>query len=320
MVLKKTGKKNFLFKKNKKKQKNKFIFLKQPLLKKLKKMKITLLSLLVLVIIAQCSAYNLNSFLCSPESQAFQNRHEFYIKYSSLPGEVWQHDRQIITLQSDGTYATQFRFNTWAYNYYNEAECRFQGIEINAALDGSNVIYILQELDSDINFPCFCRQGKSDNAQTYDINWGTPAFAESQFVLDLKREHTAIGKSSVSGTWTDELTGKLGLVESAFVPSAGERALSLLAVPTELSPGNADTTIFGALITFTSDSITPSPNVAETLRLYLEGNLPLGPDPTDPSVQIYRYDPPISARSVEENSKDLQNARITTEAYQFLKN
>ena len=45
----------------------------------------------------------------------------------------------------------------------------------------------------------------------------------------------------------------------------------------------------------------------------------LGSDPSSPSFQVYRYDPPIPTRSVNENSKELENARTTVKASQFLK-
>jgi hypothetical protein len=283
-------------------------------------MKLVLVFLLVLGVVYSCHAEGLGSLFCNPSRQQFLDRHEFYNKYASPPGKVWKHDRNIIAVQPDGSYATQFRFDTWAFNRYNEEECRFEGIEINPVFNGVGISYIVQGLESVINLPCLCGEGIADNAQTYDINWFTPAFAESQFVLGLKREHTAIGKASLSGTWTDEATDTLGFVESAFVPAPEQRALSLLAVPTQFAPGNKATTAFGAIITFTSDLITPPADVAEALRLFLAGELPLGPDPTDPTFQVFRYDPPVSARSVDgANEKALQNAETATEAIQYLK-
>ena len=259
--------------------------------------------------------------LCSQNHPSFERAYSFYLGYGSPENTVWQHKRIIITPQLDGKYSEVISFNTWAFNYYNQDECRFQGVEINAALDGSNVVYIVQELDSNLQIPCFCPRNMDDTPQIIDVEWGTPPFFESVFAESLDRIHTTVGTKSSVGMWTDPNTGKLSFVESAHVFEQNQRALSLLAVPVETSPGDTTSTIFGAIVIFESDIVTPPEPVAQALNLYLSGQLPLGQDPNSPDpLLVYRYDPPMQTRSIKSISDyERQNAVNTGNGLKYYK-
>lgn len=251
-----------------------------------------------------CKQFNRDG---SPNAD-FIRRYGNYLNELNLnraTGEVWENPIQTygVPVATGGTfyYPIAPLGYYWGDHFYNEAECRFEYIQVWPAYDNvlNKVVYRVQSVAAKLNPPTFADDGAdAEGPTTSTVQWLTPPIYESAQALSAKSHQVVAGPTDVDLVFLDSATGAwISSEQRTVLVKNQKRFYSTMLELGQIPPGLATDDLW---LFWYSTTVPSAPtDVATAIAKFIANLLPLMPDPANPGYpglpDIYVYIPPTAA-------------------------